>query len=326
MLTLQQTGSQIPLIQIIETDDRILLNSPDTEWYRILYDFPWFDYRDTAAEYYDALYKFNITEAEKRKERFFDAADKDTTETKEEAIQRLLFNRATMQKSKVKEVPVIYKAEVFEPKKLTVKPETIAPGIVPIRLGGRKPKCFFAMFKSFLGASLMGFPSEPETVYLLLGSNPSFIRVCGFAPKEENDEYCYIHVPSLRKLEQFDQIMRDSGLWGRVKLSEVSRNIRKGVIKKENELVGDTTHYHAYSEFETVKYTDENGKEQKKSQSKVTKRCRCEDKNKCNHEWALADDGAGTIVKSSNKMHWGHKASILGLPRQEGFPWMRRQY
>lgn len=316
MLTLQQTGSQIPLIQIIETDDRILLNSPDTEWYRILYDFPWFDYRDTAAEYYDALYKFNITEAEKRKERFFDAADKDTTETKEEAIQRLLFNRATMQKSKVKEVPVIYKAEVFEPKKLTVKPETIAPGIVPIRLGGRKPKCFFAMFKSFLGASLMGFPSEPETVYLLLGSNPSFIRVCGFAPKEENDEYCYIHVPSLRKLEQFDQIMRDRGLWGRVKLSEVSRNIRKGVIKKENELVGDTTHYHAYSEFETVKYTDENGKEQKKSQSKVTKRCRCEDKNKCNHEWALADDGAGTIVKSSNKMHWGHKASILGLPRQ----------
>jgi hypothetical protein len=99
-------------------------------------------------------------------------------------------------------------------------------------------------------------------------------------------------------------------------LSEVSRNIRKGVIKKENELVGDTTHYHAYSEFETVKYTDENGKEQKKSQSKVTKRCRCEDKNNCKHEWALADDGAGTIVKSSNKMHWGHKASILGLPRQ----------
>jgi len=47
---------------------------------------------------------------------------------------------------------------------------------------------------------------------------------------------------------------------GRVKLSEVSRNIRKGVIKKENELVGDTTHYHAYSEFETVKYTDENAK------------------------------------------------------------------
>jgi len=40
MLTLQQTGSQIPLIQIIETDDRILLNSPDTEWYRILMTFP----------------------------------------------------------------------------------------------------------------------------------------------------------------------------------------------------------------------------------------------------------------------------------------------
>jgi len=42
------------------------------------------------------------------------------------------------------------------PNNPTVKPETLSPGIVPIRLGGKKPKCFFAMFKSFLGASLMG--------------------------------------------------------------------------------------------------------------------------------------------------------------------------
>ena len=30
----------------------------------------------------------------------------------------------------------------------------------------------------------------------------------------------------------------------------------------------------------------------------------------------LADDGAGTIVKSNNKMYWGHKASIIGFPHQ----------
>jgi hypothetical protein len=29
-----------------------------------------------------------------------------------------------------------------------------------------------------------------------------------------------------------------------------------------------------------------------------------------------ADDGAGTIVKSGGKMHWGHKASTLALPAQ----------
>jgi hypothetical protein len=204
----------------------------------------------------------------------------------------------------------------------TVSPEALAPGVVPLRLGGKTPKCFFALFKSFLGATIMGFPAEPEAVYLLLCSNPSFLRACGFAPKDEKDEYCGKHVPSLRKLQQFDQIMRDSGLWNKIKLSEVRRNIEEGIIKKENELVGDTTHYYAYSGFETVPYKDENDKEHRKSQSKVTKNCRCEDRAICTHEWILADGGAGTIVKSGNKMHWGHKAALLG----RGFLLMRWRF
>ena len=34
---------------------------------------------------------------------------------------------------------------------------------------------------------------------MLWKSNPNFVRVCGFAPKREKDEYCGEHVPSLRK-------------------------------------------------------------------------------------------------------------------------------
>ena len=60
-------------------------------------------------------------------------------------------------------------------------------------------------------------------------------------------------------------------------------------------------------------------KEQRKSQSKTTKNCRCKDNANCVHPWELADDGAGTIVKAFNKYIWGHKASILGLPMQ-GIP------
>jgi hypothetical protein len=187
MLTLQPIGSQIPLIQLIESDDRALLSSPEAEWYKILYYFAWTDHRGTAAEYYNALYQFNIRELEKRVERFL-GINNVTVEAKEEAMQRLLFSRATMQNTKVEEATVLYDGKV-EPKNPTVKPETLAPGIVPIRLGGKKPKCFFAMFKSFLGASLMGFPSEPETVHSLLNSNPSLVRVCGFAPKEETDPF-----------------------------------------------------------------------------------------------------------------------------------------
>ena len=162
----------------------------------------------------------------------------------------------------------------------------------------------------------MGFPAEPEKVDMILRSNPSFARVCGFIPRRNLEGYCGEHIPSLRKLEQFDQLMRENGIWAKIKVEEVKENLKSGVIRKENELVGDTTHYHAYSGFETVVYKDENGKEQKKSQSKVTRRCGCEDKQECSHEWELSDDGAGTIVKSGSKMHWGHKASVIGYPRQ----------
>jgi hypothetical protein len=84
-------------------------------------------------------------------------------------------------------------------------------------------------------------------------------------------------------------------------------------------LAGDTTHYYAKSGFETLSYTDDRGKEKKKSQSKTTKNCRCTDKEECPHPWQLADQGAGTIVKAYNRYIWGHKASILGLPLQ-GIP------
>jgi hypothetical protein len=311
MLSSPLIGSQIPLIQIVESDDKILLSSKDAEWYRILYFFPHMDYRKAAAEYYDALYYFNIKESDKRNERYFSSAKVNI-----EAKERLLFSRVTMQATKVEKAPVIFNGKTVEPKKPTVDPESLAPGIVPLRLGGKKPKCFFALFKSFLGATLMGFPAEPELVYLLLTSNPAFVRVCGFAPKSEKDEYCYRHVPSLRKLQQFDQVMRDAGLWNKMKLSEVRRNIKEGVIKLEKELVGDTTHYYAYSVFETITYTAADGKERRKSQARVTKNCRCEKKETCAHEWILADEGAGTIVKSNSRMHWGHKAAILGFPRQ----------
>ena len=198
-------------------------------------------------KYYDALYHFNLLEAQKREEKKLNRAES-CDESKEEAIQRFLFDRPTINKS----VPVIHDEEFEVPPFRTVNPSSLAPGIVPNRLGGKKPKCFFALFKGFLGATLMGFPPEPETVHLLLTSNLPFARVCGFVPKGENSVYWYKHVPSLRKLEQFDMIMTRYGLWSQLKWGEVRRNIKEGVIHKENELVGDTTHYHAYSSFETV--------------------------------------------------------------------------
>jgi len=91
------------------------------------------------------------------------------------------------------------------------------------------------------------------------------------------------------------------------------------VIEIENESVGDTTHHHAFSGFETVTYENVKGKEKRKSQSKLTENCRCQDPENCQHPYLSADDGAGTIVKARNKYIRGHKAAILGFPSQ-GIP------
>jgi len=80
----------------------------------------------------------------------------------------------------------------------TVNTDAIAPGITPQRSGGKKPKCFFALFKSFIGVSLMGFAPEPETVHSFFTSNLSFARVCGFIPKSQDDQYQHRHIPGIR--------------------------------------------------------------------------------------------------------------------------------
>ena len=311
MLSLTETqGQQIPLIHEVHADDQYLLNTIEGEWFEILSAFPWQRYRAVAVAYYDALYAFNLEAS-----RVSDSPCDQVAESQEEAKQRLLFDRTTMQTG---QVPILYQGPVVPAAVATEEALALAPGVVPARLVGRKPKCFFSLLKSFIGATLMGFPAEPEQVHLLLRSNPSFARVCGFIPKAKDKApvYHYSHIASLRKLEQFDQVMRQAGLWDQIKHLEVSSNLTGGVIQAEAELVGDTTHYVAYSGFETVAYEDAQGHEKKKSQSKVTKACRCADWSTCGHAWVLSDDGAGTIVKSKNKLFWGHKASVVGLPKQ----------
>ena len=309
------SAGQIPLIHIVDYDDVVLINSAQAQWFLILKDLPWERYRTHGANYYDALYEFNCSQAKARQEGL-EVQYAGEQESKEQARQRVLWDRATMRSAQGLESSIVYQRPAPLSESSHTDPQSIAPGVVPIRLGGRTPKCFFSMFKSFLGATLMGFSPEPESVHMLLASNPSFVRVCGFTSAMIKDSYCWKHVPSLRKLQQFDQIMTGWGIWGRIKLEEVRSNLASGAIRKENELVGDTTHYYAYSSFETVTYLDEKGKERTKSQSKLTKSCRCEDRENCSHPWQQRDEGAGTIVKSNKKMYWGHKASILGFPRQ----------
>ena len=70
---------------------------------------------------------------------------------------------------------------------------------------------------------------------------------------ESDDLHRQSDVPSLRKLEQFDQILTDNGLWGDAAVDQVARNLKTGRIQAESTVVHDTTHYRAFSGMQVVK-------------------------------------------------------------------------
>ena len=300
---------QIPLIQIVESDD-CFLDEADILWFRLLRNLDWQPLVPVAVQYYEALWQFNRDQLRERVQKEH-SRPVPNPETKEEARQRLLLDRATLDPEK----PVLAEGEANFREPLHVDPARIRPGCVPARLRGRKPKDFFAMLKSFLGVMVMGRPAEPEFVFADLTNNPAYARTCGFTLPDADFGYRASDVPSLRKLEQFDQIMTANGLWGHLSVGQVRRNLESGKLGQSTVGVHDTTHHEAYSSREApvVEGRTKNGKPLKKSHPKTTKPCRCPVWQDCPHDWISADEGAGTVVKAGRKMFWAHKASTFAL-------------
>jgi hypothetical protein len=82
--------------------------------------------------------------------------------------------------------------------------------------------------------------------------NPAFARTCGFTIRRPGKPERQSDVPSLRKLQKFDQLMTANGLWEELTMDRVAANLREGRIEREDSLVHDTTHYHAYSSRQMV--------------------------------------------------------------------------
>ncbi len=347
MSTASTRPIQLPLIVHVESDDVYLQQRPDVLWFTLLTTVDWIRFAEIAAQYYEGLWQFNAAQARSRAERAA-RAPQPNPETKDGATLRLLFGRATMQD----DVPVLAGGPPEELPLLHVSPGSVAPGVVPTRLAGRRPKCFFALFKAFTAIAVKGRAPEPEFVYEELRDNPSFARACGFTLPDPEVGYRQSDVPGLRKIEQFDQIMTDQGLWDRASVQQVAANLKAKAFQAGSTLVHDTTHYEARSALSTVELPDQRDdqevknaeqadppskstkkrkskrnrrsqakttkKRKRKSQAKTTKNCRCKDRATCPHEWVLADAGAGTVVKAGRKKYWAHKASTLCFAGQEG--------
>lgn len=320
MLLAEDRKVQLPLIHIIESDDVYLQDHADVLWFDVLRSLDWKCLRPLAARYYEALYQFNEDQARAHWERKTKMLQK-PRESQQEATVRLIFERATLNQ----DAPILHKPKPPAKPTRRVDPNTLCPGQPPVRLAGKAPKCFFAMLKAFLGVTLRGHSPEPEVVHEELTSNPSFARTCGFTLPELRHGYRQGDVPSLRKLEQFDQIMTQNGLWSTVALDQVRSNLLEGRVHSESTLVHDTTHYPAFSTRRVVELPDtgissakkqQRKKKRRKSHPKTTKSCRCKKRQTCGHPWINADDGAGTVAKSTG-LHWAHKASTIGFPGQE---------
>jgi len=404
MIALRPGYRQIPLIHFVESDDLFLHDQVDVVWFDVLNSLDYHKFQITAAHYYEQLFTFNQQQKQRRNERQEDPPSLNP-ETLGQATQRTLLERATLDD----QTPILHERPQPTTPLTHVAPHEVIPGVTPMRLLGRRPKCFFAMLYAFLGTTLAHQRAEPEFVHQRLRENPAFARTCGFTIPRPGKPDRQSDIPSLRKLQQFDQIMTAAGLWEELALDRVAANLREGAIEVEDTLVHDTTHYHAYSSMqavelpevarepsasadkiptvkpngkpvivcqvevlrgvpvneidrrttkvsapdtaretaatetnacaptsETVKTpkktaaTKPNGKparnrksgskakkKKRKSHPRVTKNCRCQDREHCDHAWINADPGAGTVVKSTGKMYWGHKASTLGFAQQE---------
>jgi hypothetical protein len=421
MVALPHNLRQVPLIHFVESDDLFLHDQVDVVWFDVLNALDYHAFQTTAAHYYEQLFTFNQQQKQRRIERR-ESPPPPNPESQTQATQRTLLERPTLDP----QAPPLYHRPAPADPLIRIAPRELVPGVPPPRFVGRPPKCFFATLYSFLGTTLAGQPAEPEFVHQRLRENPAFARTCGFTVPRPGKPERQSDIPSLRKLQQFDQIMTAAGLWEELALDRVADNLRQGKFQAEATLVHDTTHYHAWSEMKvidlpeadearsasedmtvtedrlstednptvvklngppvtvgrvavarvaidqigkpptpspvavvstnTMADTEETGhrpcqtavsrtnaksgnsksgnsspprtkpttgqksktaKPKRKSHPRVTKNCRCEDREHCDHVWVNADEGAGTVVKSTGKMYWGHKASTLSFADQE---------
>jgi hypothetical protein len=404
MVALTHSHRQVPLIHLVESDNLFLYDQVDVVWFDVLNTLDYHAFQATAAHYYEQLFTFNRQQTKRHIERR-ENPPPPNPETQDQATQRTLLERATLDEQAL----TLYERPQPTTPLIHVAPHEVVPGVPPPRFVGRPPKCFFAMLYGFLGTTLAGQPAEPEFVHQRLRENPAFARTCGFTIPRPGKPERQSDLPSLRKLQQFDQIMTAAGLWEELALDRVAANLREGKIKVEATLVHDTTHYHAYSSMQVIELPEaaeepfapadkavaavkvdgkpvavarvevvrvpvdqigqqraakvqpadspsvaatetntiaatgktaktpvktaaaksnskpaKNGKsgnkakkKKRKSHPRTTKNCRCQDRQHCDHAWVNADAGAGTVVKSTGKMYWGHKASTLSFAEQE---------
>jgi hypothetical protein len=155
------------------------------------------------------------------------------------------------------------------------------------RGAGRKPLPFLAYLKAFLLAPIFYIEQDCTLIANSLRVNPYYLQLCGFHKP-----------PSARALQDFDQVMREAGLWKEFEKWAFVKNMEVGIIdmEKEHTLNIDPTHLEADS-----------------TPGKKIKNCReCPYIKTCDHPLPT-DETAGWYQKSKYKGIHAHMISASQL-------------
>lgn len=296
--------SAAQVVLFAEPDDYVIENNPDVTYSKILDKFDFNLFRDEEKLYYQSLADFNRKLVKKLKEKKNNQQQQHKAVNKDDAYQELLFEMIEQPSTKT----VLFQLPSITPEEIHHNSKG----------AGQKPKNFYALVKAFLGVSYMGLKNSPDVVHSQLINNPSFARKCGFKYIiDDETKHHQSNIPSLRKLQQFDQIMNLYGLWDNMKWKMVTQNLTDGTVKVEADLAFDPSHVEANSSFTVAETNTDQGKKVKKAVGKLSKRCSCPDKNSCPHDWEVTDHGCGVVVKSPSEKYWAHKASFVGFPKSQ---------
>jgi len=202
-----------------------------------------------------------------------------------------------------------------------------APSLYGLLAGAGRPPCdALCLMRAFLAAPLLGVGDSPTDVHLLLRSNPTFVRACGFlgrAAMKQPGELTSRRLPGLSTCEEFSEVMTRYGLWQLARIEQVLENIESGVVEIEDTIAFDTTHVEANSHCGNVVPADAKIQEGKKPKHRkvprVRKRCECGKANweGCEHPWVPTDQGAAIVVKGPTRIYWAHKASVASFGNSE---------
>ncbi|MBC8185342.1 transposase [candidate division KSB1 bacterium] len=298
------THAQVALFD--EPDDYVLDNNPDVTFTKVFNKFEFNLFLDEENLYYKALADFNRKLVKKAKERKHQEKQTNKPTNKDDVYQELLFEILDKEPSKKTILFKIPSIDLTDVDKIHHNPKG----------AGRKPKDFYGLVKAFLGVSYMRLKNSPDVVHSQLINNPSFARKCGFEYIiDEETKHSQHNIPSLRKLEHFDQIMNLYGIWDKMKWKIVNQNLTDGTVEIEKDLAFDPSHVEGNSGFKVVETVNEKGKKVKRAVGKLSKRCTCVDKENCEHDWEVTDHGCAVVVKAQNKKYWAHKASFVGFPK-----------